>query len=404
MRASAARPHVRRTGSAFRPCRRQGTDRAARIPAPRLVRGMVPSPRALPPEIRMLLHRWWVALAIGVVLARAGTAGALPNQFSETRIFEKAPGSGRPPTITAARPQQGDDFEHPFMVPGLPFAETGTTCGFRDDVLAPCTFLGGAPDVVYTYTPATAVVVDVDLCDSGYDTALHVYSGPARELVGCSDDACGNGARIAGLELQAGVAYYFVIDGWYGGCGSYALSLTTDPLPCPLPPAPGAALEGEPDCAPDRYDSYNRGCNDFPYVFTPVSLGDSGITVQGTYGTFPYYLDDFRDTDWYEVQFDAPAVLECVLTGGAASQLAILDGREGCGDWSVVSGPVLGPACDSLVCQAPLEPGRYWIFVATRWFTGVRCGTPYVLRLRRYPGRPVAVQPASWSRVKEIYR
>jgi hypothetical protein len=221
--------------------------------------------------------------------------------------------------------------------------------------------------------------------------------------LGCSDDACGNGARIAGLELQAGVPYFFVVDGWYAACGTYELSLTADPVPCPVEIPAGALMEGEPDCQRDVYDAYNRGCNDYPYAFTHLTLGDSELVVAGTYGTFPYYLDDFRDTDWYEVELATPSILECSLVGGATSQLAILDGREGCGDWSAVT-VALGPACDALACQAPLEPGRYWIFVATRWFSGVRCGTPYVLHVRRSPGRPVAIASVSWSRVKGLYR
>ena len=348
--------------------------------------------------------RSWVAAATWSVLACTRPVFALPNQFSETGIFEKPASGGWPPVVAGGGPQDGDDFEHPLLITQLPFTETGTTRGFRDDLAAPCTFLGGAPDVVYTYTPPANVAVDLDLCESGFDTALHVYAGLTHDLVHCSDDACGSGARIAGLELQAGVPYFFVVDGWNGGCGTYVLSVVTDPLPCPIE-IPAAALpEGEPDCRQDVYDAYNRGCNDYPYAFTRLELGDRELAVVGTYGTFAYYLDEFRDTDWYEVEFDAPAVLECQVTGGAATQLAVLDGREGCEAWSVVCGSILGPACELLSCQVPVESGRYWVFVATRWFSGVRCGTPSLLRLRRDPGRPVGVRPASWTGVKALYR
>lgn len=345
-----------------------------------------------------------VAVATGLALACACPGFALPSQFSETGITEKRPDFAWQPAVTTARPQAGDDFERALVIPQLPFAETGTTCGFRDDVAAPCTFLGGAPDVVYTYTPLVPVVVDVDVCEAGFDTAVHVYSGEAYEFVACNDDACGPGGRIAGLELEPGVPYYFVVDGWYGACGTYGLSIGIDSLPCPVDGPAAAVAEGEPDCRPDVYDAYNRGCSDFPYAFTPLALHEPELVVHGTYGTFPYYADEFRDTDWYEVEFDTAAVLECTVVGGAATQLAILDGREGCEAWSVVCGPALGPACAPLVCQAPVEPGRYWVFVAPRWFSGVRCGTPYVMRLRRHPGMPVAVESASWSRVKGLYR
>src|SRR5262249_30321083 len=158
----------------------------------------------------------------------------------------------RPPDMTART--AGDDFTTPFVIPSLPFSAPGSTCNFHDDLAAPCTFLGGAPDVVYEYTPSSGVTVDVDVCDTDYDNALHVYAGIGTEAIACSDDACGRGARIAGLELHAGVHYYFVIDGWNGACGNYTLSILTNPLPCPIEAPPNAVAEGEPGCRENLYD------------------------------------------------------------------------------------------------------------------------------------------------------
>src|SRR5262245_59249463 len=238
-------------------------------------------------------------VACAALLAGASAHAADANLRHESLAcahqVEKRARGGPGPTIEPV-PQPGDDFATAIPIPSLPALESGTTCGYHDDVDAPCTFLGGAPDVVYVYTPSIDVTVDVDLCQSTYDVALHVYSGPGLDPVDCSDDACGHGARIAGLTMQAGIPYYFVIDGWYGDCGAYKLDIRSDPIACPELFPPVSVPEGEPDCHDGVYDSYNRGCNDFPYAFTRLTLDDSLLVVRGTYGTYHYFQDEFRDT------------------------------------------------------------------------------------------------------------
>jgi hypothetical protein len=346
-------------------------------------------------------------IACAAVLAGAGAhvANARPvlDPLSNIQHVEKR-AAGWPGATIDPVPQPGDDFATAIEIPSLPALEYGTTCGFRDDVAAPCTFLGGAPDVVYVYTPPADVTVDVDLCQSTYDVALHVYAGPSLDPVDCSDDACGHGARIAGLALQAGVPYFFVIDGWYGACGEYTLGISADPISCPELFPPVSVPEGEPDCHDGVYDSYNRGCNDFPYAFTRLALDDSLLVVRGTYGTYHYYQDEFRDTDWYVVTLPQSVLLQCTAVGGATTVLAIVDGRQGCEAWGITAGPVVADACETAACETEAGPGDYYVVVATRWFSGVRCGTPYVLTLRTRPGPAVAVRSTSWGDLKRVYR
>jgi len=188
----------------------------------------------------------------------------------------------------------------------------------------------------------------------------------------------------------------FKIDGWNETCG--------DPAPCQLAAPPNVRHEGEPDCHEGVYDTYNGGCNDYPYAFTTIECGDSTIVVEGNYGTYAYYDEDFRDTDWYRIDLHQPGILDCSVVGGAPTQLAILDGREGCEGWSTICGSVLGEACEPIDCQATLEPGTYFIFVATRCYAGVRCGTQYLLSVRGHRCPPIAVRAATWGEVKERYR
>jgi len=302
-----------------------------------------------------------------------------------------------------ARIQDGDDFAHARPIAALPFEDLANTCGFANDVEAPCTFLGAAPDIVYRLTPSAPVIVDIDVCDTSYDAAVHVYR-EGMELVACNDDACGRGPRIAGLELEAATTYYIVIDGWYGACGGYRLWVTTDPAPCVVEVPAGAVPEGEPACADDVYDRFNGGCNDFPYAFRRLECSDAEIVVTGSYGTYPYYSDEFRDTDWYEVRIAYPGTLAAEVEGAAATQLAIVDGRLGCGEYGIACGSVVGPACATIECEAAVEPGTYWIFVATRWFTGVRCPTGYRLSIRGAGCGTVPVAARSWGDVKRFYR
>lgn len=123
-------------------------------------------------------------------------------------------------------------------IPSLPFSDTGTTCGATDDYAAPCPGYGGeAPDVVYTFTPASDVVVNISLCaGSDYDTRLIVYANACPGvLVGCSDDECSSSAypyalisSLSNVSLTAGVTYYIVIDGYDGACGTYTLDVALE--------------------------------------------------------------------------------------------------------------------------------------------------------------------------------
>ena len=246
--------------------------------------------------------------------------------------------------------------------------------------------------------------MEVDLCGSAYDSAVHVFEGAPERSVGCNDDGCGYGSRLVGLELIGGRTYYFVVDGWSSHCGGYALEIHECPAPCPLPDPLGALPEGEPVCADGYYDRWNMGCNDFPYVFTQLPCLTTGVAVRGTYGTWLYYQDEFRDTDWYQIDLPESTIVDYRVHGGAPTQIAILDGRRGCGEWEIVAGSVFGEACDAVSLSAMVAPGRYWLFVAPRDYNGVPCGTRYVLSVELESCRMVGARPATWSAAKQRYR
>jgi hypothetical protein len=305
-----------------------------------------------------------------------------PAEFDAFRSLEtKAPIllQAQPFSITLT----GEDFDHPIGIETLPFLDERNTCDFHDDATPECTLLTGAPDIVYAYTPAADICVDVDLCAASYDTAVHVYDGGPKTPIGCNDDfTCGWGAKIPGLALQAGHTYYTRRRWLEPGLRPLRPRLASCAAACEIPIPFGAVPESEPVCANGYYDRTNTGCNDVPYSFTNLTCGDLGITVAGTYGTWVYGDEEWRDTDWYQVVLRRPTTLVYRFRGGAPSQIAILDGSAGCPEYGLACGSVLGEACDSLACEASVPAGTYWLFVAPRDFLGVACGTPYVFTLR----------------------
>jgi hypothetical protein len=337
------------------------------------------------------------------MLAAGAARAAAPEGFEAGCNAAKVPGPAVPAGAVADS-LPGDDAAGAIRIDSLPFVATGSTCGFHDDLAAPCTFLLGAPDVLYTFTPAEDRCVDIDLCGSSYDTAVHVYEAGSSVALACNDDACGLGSQLERLELLAGRRYLVVVDGWSTWCGDYRLEVRACTPPCPIACPPGARPEGEPVCTDGTYDTYNTGCNSWPPVFTELDCRDSVLTVCGSYGTYAYYDEEHRDTDWYQLRLDRPARLDLRLEGQAATQFALLDARLGCGEFSEPCGVLFGEACRPLRCMAEVPAGTYWIFVATQRYIGPACGSTYRLEVRGAACAPVAVLPVAWTTFKNLYR
>jgi hypothetical protein len=119
------------------------------------------------------------------------------------------------------------------VINSLPYAHSGSTCGWRDDLQNYAGCSGDpaiAPDVVFRYTPSAAQVVTVRVCNAEYDVRLVVLNY-MHATVACSEHTCMNsqgvmnGAQLEGLSLSPGYDYYIVVDGTNSECGNYNLSL-----------------------------------------------------------------------------------------------------------------------------------------------------------------------------------
>jgi len=140
--------------------------------------------------------------------------------------------------------QGGEDSATATVIVAMPFTDTGTTTGYADDYNAEeCLGVAtNAPDVIYSYTPATHEVVDVDLCLSSYYTNLFICENDFSNVIACNRFAgeCGATAAsyIADIPCYAGNTYYIVVDGDYAApnSGDYIISCTSVPMPPPITP------------------------------------------------------------------------------------------------------------------------------------------------------------------------
>ncbi len=262
--------------------------------------------------------------------------------------------------------QGGDNIASATIIAALPYSNTGTTSGFADDYNEICPFSPtGAPDVVYSYTPGSNEVVDIDLCPSSYDTKVYVYENSPATSIGCNDDACGvDGFRseILGLPLTAGNTYYIVVDGYDDlSFGGYEIDISAS-TPCVVSCPPGGILEGEA-CGSDA----NGGCNSVPEVYGSINCGD---TICGT----AWADADFRDTDWYLRTFASDTVVTLKAVAEFPVVLFIIDLNSGCAGAAILAS-ANAAACDTAVVTETLPPGTYAFFVGPSVFSGYPCAT-----------------------------
>lgn len=300
----------------------------------------------------------------------------------------------------------GENIGNAVAIGALPFADGGNTCGYNNDYDEVCPYTGSTSgDVVYSITPGSDVSIEIDLCNSLYDTKVYVY-GPGGALVACNDDyGCGFSGYQSHLDCVSLVApntYYIVIDGWLGECGDYDLTIAECAGPQPCTPCPAAAqLEGEPDCFDGYVDHYNGGCNSQPPVYTEITCP----TICGKAGTYIFNGLSYRDTDWYHVNLPAGSYS---ITGQAEWDLRLFDlGIPGgnCGGL-VIDNTVNGGNCTPITMNFP--GGDQYFFAGPNFFSGLTCGSDYQLTFSG-DGFPndcggVPTVETSWGQLKGLYR
>ena len=237
-------------------------------------------------------------------------------------VIEKAPYTG-PKNVPDQNIilQGGDDCASATAIGALPFSADGTTAGYADNYDEVCPYDGStSPDVVYSYSPAADINVDISLCTglTDYDTKVYVYANDciSGSAIFCSDDACT--APLYGLPynsllecvpLTAGNTYYIVVDGYGGDFGPYTLLVeecepatgaccvdaecvaTNTELECSA--MGGVWFEGE-TCPEYQCPSANL-CDAVPGVVwdNGDTDGANGLSMLSGVGTYRSILDDF---------------------------------------------------------------------------------------------------------------
>ncbi len=308
----------------------------------------------------------------------------------------------------------GETIEDAFLIAELPFEDTGATCDNIDDYFEACPYSGGwAPDVVYAYTPESDARIDIDLCQSLYDTQVYVYDFEAGfgfwNPLACNEDAlCGYSgyqSRIAELEVLADHTYYIVVDGYGGCCGEYTLSVS-ERVPCVLVLPPDAYSESEPPLVDGYEDLWNGGCNSPPeYSFQTLRGGENGeLNLYCNAGNFLYDGSPWRDTDWFTVYksaepFEVAAFAECPTV---IMQLSF-DPVERCeGSITVAQSMTLEPCVESTLSLTADIGDEVWVFCACDGFQSFP-EYHYLLRFRGIGGAHTPARVSTWSRIKKMF-
>jgi len=346
----------------------------------------------------------WLWLTL---FSAALAAGAAADEHpSLDRAMPPKPPADQPPGPEVPR-AMGDTVENPYVVPGLPFAVTGSTCGFNHDYDHACPFTGSyARDVVFAYDAIGSFPVRIDLCGSTYDTKVYVFENTVGNVIACNDDYCAWQSYLRDVYVTAGNTYYIVVDGYGGACGQYELRLSLSE-PCVVECPPGAMPEGETDCYPDYNDTYNGGCNVVPFpVFQVLEPGCGDIVICGTTGVFPYGSSIYRDTDWFEIQTTEVTQI-CLAGDSEVPSYFFVKAGFGCEHMSVEAYGTPGP-CNpkSDICfLAEPHPWPYWLIVVPQaWDLSFECGSVYWMRISGYVGGSSPAEHTTWGGVKGLFR
>jgi len=300
----------------------------------------------------------------------------------------------------------GETIENALIISSLPFSDTGNTCDNNDDYDEACPYPGStSPDVVYAFTPTTDILVDIDLCESQYDTKVYVYCESPGSLTACNDDACTNewtqyASRLDAVPLFVGFTYYIVVDGYGGDCGYYLLDVMETNM-CVVECPPEGYPEGEPPLEDFYEDNYNGGCGSQPPVFQHLfsSEGDCA-TLCGRSGWYWNY-GDFRDTDWFEI---VSTGFEVSYTAVAEYPMLMLVLLADCDDIEILYSIEIA-ACVVGTITFPTSPYEvYWLWIGPQAFSGPVQEFDYVIEVCGITDWPIPVEPASWGTVKNLYR
>lgn len=198
----------------------------------------------------------------GLRVLQEQTSGVTANDFTNpvnyTTRAEDSSEEVWVVTVTVAPPAHGDAIADPFVPGALPWNNlTGSTVGFTDNygpygdaaglvnLLNPgevsyftTSTLGSGPDVVFELVLATDTELVIDLCASGFDTAVALVTGDGldpEDVILIDDDSYLSGAEGCSVCCQSYIhcttpvpagTYYLIVGGYGTASGDYDLTVT----------------------------------------------------------------------------------------------------------------------------------------------------------------------------------
>jgi hypothetical protein len=255
-------------------------------------------------------------------------------------------------------------------------------------------------------------MLNIDLCGSTYDTKLYVYDA-GLNLIACNDDfyfgePCGMYvSRVENVTLNAGAAYYIIVDGYGSASGAYVFNI--DPcgkcaceIPCPAAGLP----EGEPAPHDEYVDDYNGGCNTPSHPFQTLN-GDAGgnLILCGVGGWYVSQGGNMRDTDWYILTQGPPGSIDVTADAEYATYLFEL-GPQDCGAIGVVQQTTAGPCAETTMHISGYAQGAsVWFWAGATVFTAPGPDTEYDYVCWFSGLEPAVVaESTTWSVIKALYR
>jgi uncharacterized repeat protein (TIGR01451 family) len=248
----------------------------------------------------MRSRRFVVVAIVAFAAASAVQAAGMPDSqlsWSDVLLAKTPVTVVPPPPDPDVILQGGDTCATATVIPSLPFTADGTTSGYTNDYDEVCPYSGStSPDVVYAFTPASNMAIDITLCvgTTNFDTKVYVYEGscPGSGNIACNDDECtapiyGSpyNSALSSVALTGGQTYYIVVDGYGGDFGPYTIEVTEW-----QPPPPPAECDG-PDLlywqtVMDPSDSWN--------AFTSGQTASFNYTAFDNFNADMYSVTDFH--------------------------------------------------------------------------------------------------------------
>jgi hypothetical protein len=288
---------------------------------------------------------------------------------------------------------------------------TGTTTGYTDDYELPYPFGGGtAPDVVYSIVPDEDMLLDLDLCQSSYDTKVWIWdAGMGLPPVAWNDDFyvndpdCGNWtSKIERASLVAGTEYYIIVDGYADDHGDYVMDLYPTPT-CDVDCPAGATMEGEPPLTAGYVDLYNGGCPIDPDE-PPIQLLESSLFC-GVTGWFSVGTSNEADTDWLEAVIPVSGELSISVAAEMTVSLDFI--ALGSCESVYLYSQVLSNNCSEPDINFSGPPGQLvWLRIAPvdEFFWPLNHDAYEFRYVLTTSLNPVTVEQRSWSTVKGLFR